>query len=136
MKWQVLDKKHNPAKNKTQEYNITLETTEKNNTVEVKVTVPACPKGQRPVVWHAINVLNWLQQKGYDVTDVLQSETLTDASAVGQTGTYSFSLGQPRNKVKQTRTNKTKKNSTKSSADPKTNKISKTVAPVLNTDTE
>ena len=136
MKWQVIDKKHNSAKNKTQEYNITLEATEDNNIVEVKVTVPACPRGQRPVAWHTTNVSDWLREKGYDIASVLQSQTITDASTVAQTGTYSFSLKQTQNKVKQTRTNKTKKNSTKSSADSKTDRISKTVTSALNTDTE
>lgn len=134
MKWQVIDKKHNSAKNITQEYNITLETTEKNNIVEVKVTVPVCPRGQRPVTWHATNVLNWLQQKGYDVVDALQTETLTDATA--QTGTYSFSLKQKQNKTKQSRTSKTKKNSTKSSLTPRTTTTANVVTSNLNTDVE
>jgi hypothetical protein len=136
MKWQVVDKKYNSAKNTTQEYNITLETTEENNTVEVKVTVPACPKGQRPVTWNAINVLNWLQQQGYNVSNTLSSETLTDASAIANTGTYSFSIKQAQNKTKQTKTNKTRKNSTKSSAPSRTDKTANVVTSNLNIDTE
>tara|TARA_R110000796_G_scaffold48626_4_gene116501 strand:+ start:360 stop:770 length:411 start_codon:yes stop_codon:yes gene_type:complete len=108
MKWQVTDKKYNPATGKTQEYNIAIDTTEKDNMVEVRVTVPPCPRGQRPVTWHATNVLSWLKEKGLNVVDTLQTETLTDATA--KTGTYSFSLRQKQNKVRHAKTNKTRKN--------------------------
>jgi hypothetical protein len=107
MKWQVTDKKYNPATRKTQEYNIVIETTEKNNMVKAEVTVPACPRGQRPVVWHTTNVSTWLKEKGFDIADILQTETLSDTT--NMTGTYSFSLKQKQHKNKQRNTNKIRK---------------------------
>lgn len=117
MKWQVVDEKHNSAKNIIQKYNIDIETTKSGNTLEAKVTVPACPRGQRPVVWSELDVMRWLNEKGYDITSTLQSETLSDA--VANTVTYSFSLKQkqtvsPTNRVSKKTIKKKRKTTTAS----------------------
>ena len=92
MKWQVVDEKYNPGKKITQKYNIDISASKKENILEVKVTVPACPRRQRPVSWHSHDVIRWLKEEGYDIGDTLKSETLTDVK--NNTATYLFSLKQ------------------------------------------
>ena len=90
MKWELKETKKNPATGKTQEYKIIVETTKIDNVLKATVTVPACPRGQRPTSWHSKDVLNWLQQKGIAVDKPLSSKTLTDITS--ETKTFDFSL--------------------------------------------
>tara|TARA_R110000824_G_scaffold399263_1_gene604499 strand:+ start:10895 stop:11293 length:399 start_codon:yes stop_codon:yes gene_type:complete len=110
MKWQVTDKKYNPATGKTQEYNIAIDTTEKDNMVEVRVTVPVCHRDSRPVTWNSHDVIGWLKENNIVVESIIRDYALENTGTC--TRTYSFV--KKRNDVKQVRKNKTNKNSTKS----------------------
>tara|TARA_E500000305_G_C3999117_1_gene226305 strand:+ start:740 stop:1120 length:381 start_codon:yes stop_codon:yes gene_type:complete len=90
MKWELKERKANPATGKIQEYKIIVETTKGTDTIEAKVSVPPCPRGQRPTSWHSSDVSNWLKEKGLDIDKPLTSKTLTDVKAM--TKTFTFSL--------------------------------------------
>lgn len=90
MKWQITDKKTNLATGKVQEYVITLDTTQTSDRLVVEVTVPECPRNQRPVTWHARDVCGWLAEKGIKVDKTLKRETLKDIYTCK--AEYTFSL--------------------------------------------
>jgi len=106
MKWELKETKKNPATGKTQEYKILIETVTRGDVLEAKVTSPNCPRGQRPIIWHTVDVLNWLKQKGLAVDKPLKNNTLTDITS--ETKTFAFLL----NKTKKASTTKSRSTST------------------------
>jgi hypothetical protein len=78
MKWQFIEKKYNPNRDRIQEYTIEIDTKQKANTLEVNVSVSRCPRRQKPMSWGARDVKKWLNEKGISVKKSLKVSVLTD----------------------------------------------------------